>query len=254
MGGIIESSRARVSNHLAAIEGAFSNPNIMANTTAKVHITKLAAAQRQLRAAVRIFFSGEDELAVHTVASAAYRLLQDLKAYRGRDEVGDYYLTKIFYCVREYLRGKLPSYLANDPETMNWIRKLADEIPIDSDSKFTDFSASVSPSMAKEFWQKRNVVSNFLKHADHDPTAAISLDQIDNLQLLMQTYSAYVDLVHDELEAEGFVLWLYYNVASGVIEGLPSQYKDTAEKLALLKSAERLRFCSLLIRELNEPT
>jgi hypothetical protein len=35
-----------------------------------VHINKIAAASRQLDAAVRMFFTKEDELAIHTVASA----------------------------------------------------------------------------------------------------------------------------------------------------------------------------------------
>ena len=95
----------------------------------RVHVTKLAAAQRQLRAAIRMFFAGEDELAVHTVASAAYRILADFKSERGRDEVGDYYLTAIFYCVRDYRRGTLPSHLANDPDAMKWIREMADRLP-----------------------------------------------------------------------------------------------------------------------------
>ena len=38
---------------------------------AEVHVTKLAEAKRQLRSAIRMFFAGKDELAVHTVASAA---------------------------------------------------------------------------------------------------------------------------------------------------------------------------------------
>jgi hypothetical protein len=45
----------------------------------RIYLNKLAAAQRQLCAAIRLFFAGEDELAVHTVASAAYRVLSDLR-------------------------------------------------------------------------------------------------------------------------------------------------------------------------------
>lgn len=63
-------------------------------TEARIHVTKLAAAQRQLRAAIRMFFSGEDELAVHTVVSASYRIIADLKCARGQDEVANYYLTQ----------------------------------------------------------------------------------------------------------------------------------------------------------------
>ena len=58
------------------------------SSMAEIHVTKLAAAKRQLCVAVRIYFAGEDELAVHTVASAAYRLISDLKSQRGRGEVG----------------------------------------------------------------------------------------------------------------------------------------------------------------------
>jgi len=51
--------------------------------SAQLHVTKLSAAQRQLRAAIRMFFAGEDELAIHTVASAAYRIIADLKGSEG---------------------------------------------------------------------------------------------------------------------------------------------------------------------------
>ena len=83
---------------------------------AEIYITKLLAARRQLYAAIRMFFADEDELAIHTVASAAYRVICDLKSQRGRDEVGDYYLTSVFYVVRDYRRGTLTSYFADDPK------------------------------------------------------------------------------------------------------------------------------------------
>ena len=89
--------------------------------SAKTHVTKLAAAERQLSAAIRMFFAGEDELAIHTVASAAYRIIADLKSSRGKDEVGDHYLTQIFYCVRDYRRSTLPNYLKDNPDTPAYI-------------------------------------------------------------------------------------------------------------------------------------
>lgn len=223
----------------------------MSTFSGKVHVTKLAAAQRQLRAAIRMVFAREDELAVHTVASAAYRILADLKSERGRDEVGDYYLTTIFYCVRDYRRGTLPSYLANDPDTVKWIREMAERLPIDGDTKFEDVIASVSPDVAKSFWQKRNKVSNFLKHANRDPKTHIALNEVDNLTLLMQSLGSYCDLVNDDLGAEGLVFWLYFNVASRRKEGLPGRFLDVAEHLEGLSPAERLSFCSAFVGELN---
>ncbi|MGB7543810.1 MAG: hypothetical protein WBM28_17555, partial [Burkholderiales bacterium] len=89
--------------------------------TARLHVTKLAAAERQLRAAIRLYFAGEDELALHTVASAVYRLLADLKTERGMDEAANVYLTSIFYVVRDYRRGTLPNEITSDPEFMEWV-------------------------------------------------------------------------------------------------------------------------------------
>ena len=43
-----------------------------------IHIIKIAAAERQLGAAIRLFFANEDALAIHTVAAAATKVLQDL--------------------------------------------------------------------------------------------------------------------------------------------------------------------------------
>lgn len=215
--------------------------------TARIHLTKLAAAQRQLRAAVRMFFAGEDDLAIHKVASAAYRVLSDLKAERGKDEVGDYYLTTIFYAVREYRRGTLPGYLADDPEAMKWIREIAEQLPIYASAKFEDIAASVSLDVAREFWQKRTKVANFLKHADRDPKSHIALDEVDNLSLLMQTFGSYVDLVKDDLGDEGLVLLLYFSVASGIKEGLPPELHDIAMELEGLSPTEQLNKCSLLL-------
>lgn len=216
----------------------------------KIHVTKLAAAQRQLGAAIRMFFAGEDELAVHTVASAAYRILTDLKSERGKDEVGDYYLTAIFYCVRDYLRGTLPSYLANDPDAMKWIREMAERFPINGSTKFEDVTASVSLDVARSFWKERNKVSNFLKHADRDPKAHIALDEVDNLTLLMQSLGSYHDLANDNLGAEGLVLWLYFNVSSRK-GGVPVRFQDMAAHLEGLSPAERLTFCSAFVSKLN---
>ena len=49
---------------------------------ASVSTTKHSAAQRQIDAAIRILFSGEDALAVHTVVAAAHRIVLDLAEKR----------------------------------------------------------------------------------------------------------------------------------------------------------------------------
>ena len=145
---------------------------------AEIHVTKLAAAKRQLCAAVRMYFYGEDELAVHTLASAAYRLIGDLKSQRGRDEVGDYHLTSVFYAVRSYRQGNLPSYMTDNPELMQSIHCWAKELPITATSEFEDIVALASPDVTQNFWRRRNKIANFLKHADRDSSAHISMEEV----------------------------------------------------------------------------
>src|SRR3989442_1153367 len=52
---------------------------------ARERVTKLDAARRQLREAVRMFFEERDGLAAHTVTAAAHQLLHDMLAKAGQD-------------------------------------------------------------------------------------------------------------------------------------------------------------------------
>lgn len=215
----------------------------------EAHITKLTAARRQLCAAIRMFFVREDELAIHTVASAAYRVISDLKSKRGHDEVGDCYLTGVFYAIRDYRRGTLPSYLADNPEMMKSVREWAEKMPITETSKYEDIKATVSPDVARDFWTKRNKVSNFLKHADNDESTHISMEEVDNLPLLMQALSSYLDLDRGGPGHEGYILWMYSCVDSGMVEPMLSRDLEVALYLEPLSRDERLKFCSEFLKE-----
>ena len=61
----------------------------MSTSTDVEELTKLDAARRQLDAAIRMFLASEDEVAIHTLGAAAYRVLRDLKEERGRSELTD---------------------------------------------------------------------------------------------------------------------------------------------------------------------
>ena len=141
-----------------------------------------------------MFFSGEDELAVHTVASAAYSLIADLKQKIGKNEAADYFLTSIFYVVRDYRRGTLPKQFTNNPEAMKWILDIAEQLPITESTSYEEVGVFISSKAARDWRSKRNRVANFLKHADRDAQDHILRDEIDNLNLLMLALSSYCDL------------------------------------------------------------
>ncbi|HEV2335198.1 MAG TPA: hypothetical protein VGS13_06865 [Stellaceae bacterium] len=48
-----------------------------------IHITKLDAAKRQLRTAIKLWFTGEDPVSVHTLAAAAHEIVHTLFRRRG---------------------------------------------------------------------------------------------------------------------------------------------------------------------------
>lgn len=223
----------------------------MNNTGATVHITKLAAAQRQLRAAIRLYFVDEDELAIHTVASAAYRLINDLKAARGMAEAADVRLGSIFYVVRDFRRGTLPKHISENSEMMRWVVEMAEKLPIIAESKIEDVTVHADDDAARAFWRKRNEVSNFLKHADKDSQDQISLEKVDNLVLLMQAMGAYTDLAKNDLGPEGLVLWLYSSVLHGESESLPEEFRSIGRRLLEVHGSDRRDLCFALIQELR---
>ena len=217
-----------------------------------IHITKLAAAGRQLHAAIRMFFSGEDELAIHTVASAAYHVISDLKDFRGRDESADYFLRGVFYIVHDYRAGSLPSYMTDDPEMMNWCRELAETFTwITGSSKWGDFAFKNSPESRRAFWRWRRKVANFLKHGDRSGSSHVSMEEVDNLTLLMAALTAYVELRGADASPEAWVLNLYQSVDAGMTEDLVGYPSELVAELEDLSCTERLNRCSTLLNELR---
>src|ERR1039458_5673769 len=80
----------------------------MPTSPGTLHINKIAAASRQLDAAIRMFFAQEDELAIHTVASAAFGILRDVTDKRGKNITAELLRNSIYGMARQYAEGKLP--------------------------------------------------------------------------------------------------------------------------------------------------
>ena len=223
------------------------------NSPDNVYVTKLSAARRQLLAAIRLYLAGEDELVIHTVASAAYRIIADLKAKSGRDEVGDYIQRATYYAVRSYRHGTLLPAVEEDVELKQWIRELADSVPISSSTKCEEVKVRLGDQVRRHYWAEMNSASNFLKHADRDATATLSLEEVDNLRLLVVAFSSYRDLVEEavEFEPEGLILHLYCMTVTGVSNDIPKQIRDIVGRIKEVPREKRLRYCSGLLESIK---
>ncbi len=199
-----------------------------------------------------MFFEREDELAIHTVASAAYSVLSDLKSDRGRDEAGDHQLNAIFYVVRDYRRGTLPNTFSEDPEAMRWICEWAELLPITATSEFKDIVAYVEKDDRKRFWDKRNRIANFLKHADRDPRSHISLNDLDNLELLMYALGAYVDLTNDLIHPEGYVFFVYHGAITQMNVGMSDTFRKLVSEVEKIDPDEQIDFCAAMLNEMRK--
>lgn len=83
--------------------------SVVSALNSTIQISKIAAAQRQLDAAIRIFFQREDELAIHTVTAAAFQILQDLTKLRGARFTSEVLKAGILSIAQQYVQGTLPA-------------------------------------------------------------------------------------------------------------------------------------------------
>jgi hypothetical protein len=174
-----------------------------------VFVTKAAAARRQLDAAIRFWFAEEDELAVHTVAAAAYRILRDLMQQRGLQPFGEFVRAGLFSFAKAAAEGQEPE-LPDDAATRALIHKISEEIKAGRINSPEDIEAS---PYDKRRWTEYTFHSNFLKHADKDPDAHIVETEIDNEELLQRASGTYVRLFQDS-SAEMMLLYRYSIAAS----------------------------------------
>jgi hypothetical protein len=172
--------------------------NVVSAKKAQIFILKEAAAQRQLDAAIRMTLLGEDELAIHTVAAAAYEVLRDLKKKHSRRELSDRLGTGIFAIASDLASGKidkLPPAIAEAKILVPIITEICTAIRRGDVKDENDVIGRLAIINEQSYWRKFKESANFLKHADIDPGASLSVDKVDNRLLLMLAISAYVELM-----------------------------------------------------------
>jgi hypothetical protein len=224
--------------------------NIMNVPKDTLQISKIAAAQRQLDAAIRMFFDQEDELAIHTVAAAAFQVLRDVTKKRGRHFTLEVFRTGIWVIAKQYADGTLPPdklAMFKQSAIMALIEPLIPDIR-DQGDKFDRqrIGVGISERHARKIW--RTQATNFLKHADRDPDDSLSGDDLDNEFILMAACAAYVELAGRPTPeiAAYFAFWAAKNHE---VEGLAGEVQQFARTLETANEGRKYKLCVRYIRE-----
>jgi hypothetical protein len=221
--------------------------HVVSSEGARIYIRKEAAAQRQLDAAIRMRLASEDELAIHTVAAAAYRILRDLKEKHGRSELTDRLDLGIFLYASDLVSGKIDELPADVAESKMLAQIIADvsaAIRRGEVKSEKDVMQKLAINGETSFWNKFNWPTNFLKHADRQPGATLALDEVNNDLLLMHATAAYVELMGAGSSTPEMLVYF-------VFCGDNQDFTPKMRAIARLPLAKRRRSCLSLLRDLK---
>jgi hypothetical protein len=219
-----------------------------------VLINKIAAAIRQLDAAIRMFFAKEDELAIHTVASAAFRILRDITEKRGKHFTAEVLRHGFYVMARQYAEGKLPKAMLTgieNSELMGVIKYILEEERVQGE-KFDISRINVRMSKKGEQGAWPSKAANYLKHADYDPEEHLAVDEVKNQNVLIGACIAYTNLMRTptpEIMAF-FAFWAAKNDADAA--GWAEEVQGLQLKLSSVEEPSRHRLYAKFIREASK--
>jgi hypothetical protein len=212
----------------------------------------MAAAQRQLDAAIRMIFHEEDELAIYTVIAAAHRVLRDIMSKRGRSAAAEAIKDNIRGIANALVQGTLPDNHRDEFEREAFwpaVLALAEQIRRGGDDTLLTYG---DPIIDKTFWNWQNEVANFLKHADRDSNNTISQRKINLNHLLLSACMTYGQLM-GKLTIEMQVYGAFTTLDDDYGPRLPKQMEVMRTGLRKLSPARRPKACLQLVSALKKP-
>jgi len=197
-------------------------------------------------------FHQEDELATHTVAAAAYGILKDVKQSRGQNEAQSARETLVLGLIsmaKDRLAGRLPAEVLQDEYTTKILDSIvsATGMTINTNISELDVKVVVDAPATAAYWRSANKASNFLKHADRDTDAILSLREVDNVGLLMNAMLSYESVAPNSLGFEGVILQMYILASFDEEDSRDHPFAKQIAGLRTKSVEQRLAFCSHLL-------
>ncbi len=136
----------------------------------------------------------EDSLAIHTSVSAAYTIYSDLLRHRGKNPAFYHMAYGVLVTAKQYINGELSDtdrkILGEDG--LKHLQPFIDMLREDPD--INEITVRGPKIQADEFYRAKHRASNFLKHADRDPSEMLDTATINNEDLIIQTISCSLHL------------------------------------------------------------
>jgi hypothetical protein len=194
-----------------------------------------------------MFFQREDELAIHTVAAAAFQILRDITEHRGGHFTTDLFNRGILSFAREYAQGTLPPdklAMIEGSSFMPIIMELAKHIRAGNNVNIR--AVNVSKQREHKTWLSETTA--FLKHADRDPNGFLSAGGLDSQKMLIATSAAYVALINRPT-TEISVYFAFWSALNDVVNDLTDKVQLFARELQATEETLRYDKCAKFIRD-----
>lgn len=154
----------------------------------KIFVNKLSAAERQLSAAIRMYFMEEDQLAVHTVASAALNLYADLMKFRGKEPALYGGIYGVLRAARDVLDGEfsLDHFDSWGVEGRKLIQDMVEFLGANPEIDIEAIRVNGPDSFVRQYWTEKRKAYNFLKHADRDRDGLLDEADVNNENIIVE--------------------------------------------------------------------
>lgn len=223
--------------------------------TAEVYVNKIAAAQRQLDAAIRMTFAGEDELAIHTIAAAAYSVLRDIKKKKkDKNELKDQIGNGLFAIAKDLVDGTLseiPTPISNEKVVKELVLRIAEQIKSSGAQSMEEvFDIDLPANYEMDFWNKQNKPANFLKHADRDTDSYMPVEKFESGELILMACGSFIDIMRVPT-SEMIAFHVYEAARNKNFDGMREWFKRISKKLSQSDDDSIRIECQNLLKDLK---
>lgn len=229
--------------------------------TKNVHVTKLAAAERQLFCAIRLYFQDEDQLSIHTLASAAFTVLRDIRHsdrdVSSRNRKKSIEVEYLKHVLKPAIINAVVAYRAGQQKPFNidffdqYIKSVSQQLPEEIPPP-DKIDLIVPEEHAASWWNALNKGANFLKHAERDSQKAMPVAEIHPEMKLNLAVALYWEIKSVGLEPEPAVFTIYQQIMMGREVLPPPGFDDFANILANKSENSRKDVCSKAIVLFNK--